>query len=317
MRGAALLLAAALLGGCAALDPPQTARLATSAPQGLPVRVERSAVPFFPQTPYHCGPAALATTLSDAGLATVPDDLAGVVFLPGRQGSLQTEMLAGARRRGALAYRLPGTLDAVLSEVAAGHPVLVLQNLGLSFWTVWHYAVLVGYDLARPEVVMRSGVTERETMSLATFERTWARGGHWAIVTLPPGRLPATVDEAAAVDAAIGFERAAAPAQAVLAYETLLQRWPGNLLAGMGLGNARHAAGDLAGAAVAFEATARSHDSAAAWNNLAQVRLELGARDAALAAAEQALARAEAAEPAWRDAAMATLRQVRAAPAQR
>jgi tetratricopeptide (TPR) repeat protein len=281
-------------------------------PAGLPPRTELREVPFFPQTPYHCGPAALATVLVHAGIAATPERLADAVFLPAREGALQTEVLAAARRFGALAVPVPPQLAALFAEVAAGHAVVLLQNLGLSFAPRWHYAVLVGYDLAARELVLRSGTTERELMGFALFERTWARGAHWAVVALPPGRLPATATEADAVQAAIAFERIAPAAQALRAYDSILARWPGNALAGLGQGNARFAGGDLAGAAQAFERVALQHDGAAAWHNLAATRLRLGQREAAWRAAERALARARSDEPAWREAAETMWRQVRA-----
>lgn len=301
-------LAALLLGGCAAVfTPPQTAELLARPPQDLPPRVERDEVPFFPQTRDHCGPAALATALADAGLPADPDRLADAVFLPSRGGSLQLEMLGGARRQGAVATRLPGELEALLREVAAGHAVVVLQNLGLDWLPRWHYAVVVGYDLAERELILRSGGTRREALPLRAFDYTWTRAGRWAVTVLPPDRLAATATEAQAQDAAVGFERAAQPAQAAVAYRTLLTRWPGNLLAGIGLGNSLNAAGDALGAAAAFDAVARRHDSAVAWINLARLRMAAGDVPGARSAAEQAVRRAQAAEPSWRDAATATL----------
>ena len=306
-RRAWLLGAAASgLSGCATFsEPPQTSALAVSPPPGLAPRTELREVPFFPQTRYHCGPAALATVLVHRGLTTTPEALADAVFLPAREGALQTEMLAAARRSGALAVPLPPQLSALFTEVAAGHAVVVLQNLGLSFAPRWHYAVLVGYDLAARELVLRSGTTERERMGFVLFERTWARGSYWSFVALPPGRLPVTAGEVDAVQAAIGFERVAPAAQAQRVYDSLVERWPDNLLAGLGLGNTRFAGGDAAGAAQAFERVALRHDSAAAWHNLAVVRQRLGQRAAALAAADRALARAQAVEPQWLDAARA------------
>ena len=301
-------VSAAGLSGCAVFaEPPQGAALTAAPPAGLPLRTELREVPFFPQTPYHCGPAALATVLVHRGLTTTPEALADAVFLPAREGALQTEMLAAARRAGALAVPLPPQLSALFTEVAAGHAVVVLQNLGLSFAPRWHYAVLVGYDIAAREVVMRSGTTERERMGFELFERTWARGSYWSFVALPPGRLPLTAHEVDAVLAAIAFERIAAPSQALRAYDSLLVRWPHNLLAGLGQGNARSAVGDDAGAALAFERVAAEHDSAAAWHNLAVMRLRLGQTAAAQAAAERAVARARAAEPQWLAASQALL----------
>lgn len=312
LAAAALVLAAAAgSSGCALLaEPPQTAALLAHTPAGLPQRMELSRVPFFPQAPYHCGPAALATVLADAGLAAEPERLADAVFLPSRQGSLQLEMLGGARRQGAVATLLPGELGSLLRELAAGHPVVVLQNLGLDFAPLWHYAVLVGYDLPARELVLRSGEVERERMSLRTFEHTWARAGHWAMAVLPPGQLPVTARLADAVQASLGFARVAAPTAQVQAWRALAERWPQDLLAVMALGNALHAAGDAAGAAKAFERAASHHDSAAAWNNLALTRLSLGDRSGARQAAQRAVARARAAEPAWLPAALQTEREI-------
>jgi tetratricopeptide (TPR) repeat protein len=106
------------------------------------------------------------------------------------------------------------------------------------------------------------------------------------------------------------FERAAPPDQAMLAYQAALQRWPGNLTLGLGLGNATQATGDTAGAAVVFERLARQQGSAVAWNNLAMARLKLGDGASALQAARQAVQRAQSAEPAWLSAAQATLADV-------
>jgi hypothetical protein len=301
-----LFVPAFALPGCALLSPtPQSDALASAVPSGLPPRAELDAVPFFPQTPYHCGPAALATVLAPAGFAGVtPESLADQVFLPAREGSLQVEMLAAARRAGAVAVTLPGELRALLTEVAAGRPLVVLQNLGLAVAPRWHYAVLVGYDLAAREIVLRSGATRRETMAMSLFERTWARGGHWALAAVPPGQWPVTVREADAVAAAVGFERAVPSAASRLqVFASLVARWPDNLPGRIGQGNAHAALGDWPRAAQSFERAAERHDSAAAWHNLALARWQLGQHEAARTAAGKALERARTAEPAWRDAA--------------
>ena len=281
-----LLLAALLAGGCAT----QTPALLAQPPAGLPARVELAGTPFFPDDSHFGGPAALATTLSAAGLPTRPEDLVGRVFLPGREGSLQIEMLAGARRSGAVATLIPGTLEALFRELAAGHPVVVLQNLGLSWAPSWHYAVAVGYDLDAGEILLRSGPMKRQALALRTFEHTWKRGGHWAFVALPPDRLAATATEAADTEALVAFERAAAPEAAATAYRAGLQRWPHSYTLQMGLGNALHAFGDLAGAEAAFGRAADTHGQAAAHNNRARVLLALGRPAEARQAAERGLA---------------------------
>ena len=281
----ALGLALALLSGCAV----QTAALRAAPPVGLPRSAELVATPFFAQTEYQCGPAALATALGAVDISVSAASLADEVFLPARAGTLQAEMVAGARRHGAVATLIPGTLEAVLREVAAGHVVVVLQNLGLSFVPRWHYAVVVGYELDTGEVLLRSGTTWRASMPLRTIEHTWARSGFWAFVALPPGEWPVTAQPNAVVEASIGFERSATPAQALRIYESALQRWPQNLTLAIGLGNALHASGDKRRAADVFRAAAEQHGSGAAWVNLAKVLLELGERDAAVEAAQRAV----------------------------
>jgi tetratricopeptide (TPR) repeat protein len=279
---------AALLAGCAS----QTSALSRGlAGPGLPRRAELADVPFFPRSgPDLCGPESLATLLQAQGFAVTPAELVPQVYLPGRRGSLQIEMLAAARRAGALAVQLPRTLAALCTEIAGGHAVLVLQNLGLSVAPAWHYAVAVGYDLDLSEVLLRSGDTARQRLSMRTFERTWARGHHWAIVALAPGRLPHTATEDEVVRALVAFERQAEPAAAVRAYEAARARWGHNLTITLGHGNSLYRAGRPAQAADAFETAARQHGHAAAWINLGMVALELGQRDRARAAAQQALA---------------------------
>jgi tetratricopeptide (TPR) repeat protein len=281
-----LLWAAAFLAGCAA---PQVSGLLERRPPDLPTRVEIAQTPFFPQEVYQCGPASLATVLQHAGKAASPESLRPQVYVPGRQGSLQAEMLAGARRHGLLAYPPAPNVEALLREIAAGTPAVVLQNLALDWAPLWHYAVAIGYDLDTREIVLRSGVTRRLAMSLDTFERTWARSGYWAMLALPPDRLPAGAAESSYVSAAAALERAD-PAAASLAYETALSRWPQNLAARLGLGNAKYSLRDLDGAVSAYRRMTQQHPGFAdAWNNLAQALIELGARDEALAAARRAV----------------------------
>lgn len=266
--GIFLALLLATLAGCAT---PQTDRLLESAP-AFPQPVELTAVPFFPQEAYQCGPAALATVLNGPGLSVTPEELAPQVYLPERQGSLQFELLAAARRHGRVPYVLRPQLEALTTEVASGHPVLILQNLGLAISPRWHYAVVVGFDLTRAEVVLRSGREHRHVTPLRTFERTWARGDYWAVVVLPPDKLPQTAEELPYLQSVLALEKLKRWQDAATAYRTALTRWPKSLGAHMGLGNSHYTLGDLRAAEAAFRAAIRNHpDAAVAFNNLAQV----------------------------------------------
>src|SRR5207248_928581 len=170
------------LAGCATL---QLQALVGSRSAGIPQRAELEAVPFFPQEDYQCGPAALAMVLSAGGKAIEPEVLRPQVYLPDRHGSLQIEMLAATRRNGFVAIELAPSLPDLLAEIAAGNPVVVLQNLALDWYPAWHYAVAIGYDLKARRITLRSGTERRLQMPLDTFEHTWRRSGYWAILAHP------------------------------------------------------------------------------------------------------------------------------------
>ena len=276
-----------LLTGCAS---PQMIGLEQHWPQDLPSQAELKDVAFFPQEDHECGPASLATVFQSAGVAVTPEQLLDQVYLPGRQGSLQVEMQAATRRNGLSAYVLTPDVQSVLHEVAAGNPVLVLQNLSLPFYPVWHYAVVIGYDRDKNVVILHSGRTARMEMSLFTFERTWARSGYWAMVALPPQRLPATASPEAMAQTLAALERVH-PVAARTAYASALKKWPDQRTLLLGAGNTAYALRDLPAAQLAYQTAVAAHpDFADAWNNLAQVLLDQGQRTDAARAIAKAVA---------------------------
>lgn len=275
------------LVGCAT---PQVGGLEAQWPADLPSQSMLQSVPFFPQEDYECGPASLAMVLQTAGVPVLPEQLVEQVYVPGRKGTFQTELLAASRRHGLPAYVLQPTVEAVLREVAAGNPVLVFQNLSLPIYPVWHYGVVIGFDRARNVLVLHSGRTEKLEMSLFAFERTWARGGYWAMVALAPPRLPATAQPTGYAQAVAALERVqVAPARA--AYGAALRQWPTDRVLMLGAGNTAYAMGDLPDAASAYRAAVQAHpDFADGWNNLAQVLLDQHQPRAASAAIAKAVA---------------------------
>src|SRR4051812_32396439 len=269
---------------------PQTAELRRALPQGIPEKTELREVPFFPQEEYQCGPAALATVLSASGSRVAPEDLVAQGYLPERKGSLQVEMLAAARRHGRVSYQLAPRLEDLLRELAAGNPVIVLQNLGLS--DGWHYAVAVGYDYDSGMLVLRSGTTERDLLPFTAHEVVWKRSGYWAMVVLPPDRIAATADESRWLSAVSAMERTGDEANARLAYGTFLKRWPDNVTAAIGLANAHYALGALPDAErVLRDAIKRAPDSVIVLNNLAQTLSDQGKNEEALPLIERAVER--------------------------
>lgn len=271
VRNGVLTLLVILLSGCASLQSPRLSH------DTYPDRIELTDVPFFPDEQYHCGPAALATVLQWGGVRTTPEQLAPQLYVPERRGTFQLELVANARRHGMIPYVLAPTFETLLNEVKAGNPVIVLQNLGLSWYAKWHYAVVVGFDLKQDEMVLRSGMEQRHLVPLSTFERTWRRGGYWAMAVLPPTRLPSTADELSYVQAVAALERLNRWDDAAKAYGQALSRWPRSLSVQLGYGNSRYALGDLGAAEFAYRNSTRDHPgSGDAWNNLAHVLAEQG-----------------------------------------
>ena len=255
----------------------------------IPSQHELKDVPFFPQQEHQCGPAALSMALQWTGVNVAPIDLSAEVYTPSLQGSLQSALLGAARRHGRAAYAIDG-LEDLLIQVAADHPVVILQNLALSWHPVWHYAVVVGYDLKSQTILLRSGLTARKEISLDLFSRTWARSQKWAISVLKPTELPEKPDESRYLEAILGLEKAGRYAEAIDGYRTALARWPHSFAASMGIGNSYYALQDLHPAADAFRVAVRLHpEKGAAYNNLAQVLSELGCRQEALQAARTAV----------------------------
>jgi tetratricopeptide (TPR) repeat protein len=273
------------LAGCAASPP-----LAEGIPPAMPRTLELRDTPFFPQEDYQCGPAALAMVLRASGIQVQPDALAPQVFLPKRRGSLQAELIGGARRQGRLAYLLPGTGQALLAELNEGRPVLVLQNLGVRQIPIWHYAVLVGYDTDRNTAVLRSGRQERKEMRWQRFARSWDDAGRWAMTTIAPGVIPAQADAARYLEAVAGIEAAGNRQAAAASYDAAIARWPEDSLAWLGRGNVAYADGDRVAAADAYaRAAILAPGDAAARNNLAQVLADAGCMDEAHRQLERAL----------------------------
>lgn len=273
------------LTGCAGLKKWEMLQKAGD----LPPRFELKTVPFFPQKAHQCGPAALAMALNWSGLPVSLEDLTDEVFTPTRKGSLQTALISAARRHGRIAYISTG-MDVIFSEVAAGHPVIILQNLGLSWYPVWHYSVVVGYNIPKKFVILRSGATARKIMASRVFEKTWARSNYWGLLILRPEQLPSMAKKDLFLEAVLGLEKARRFRAAIHGYKTALTRWPQNLTVLMGIGNCHYALGELKDAESAFRETVRLHPKeGSVLNNLAQILFEQGQNQEALEVAKKAV----------------------------
>ena len=289
-----------VLCGCAPI-PKSALELPTT------TKLELDDTPFYPQERYQCGPAALMTVLTMSGVDVALGEIVDKVYLPERKGSLQAELMAATRTEGRLPYVIDGTLAAIWEELAAGRPVLVLQNLGVATIPRWHYAVVVGIDADRGEVILRSGTDRRRITAIKTYLRTWRRSDYWAMVVLAPDEVPANVDRDRYFEVIAALEQTGRLDEAALAWRTAGQMWPGNTVTLFGLGNVQFATGNFIEAETTYRSLLNQDGQLlVARNNLALALAEQGKFDAAIEEIGIALTRNHdpALEPELRDTEM-------------
>lgn len=202
----------AALAGCAGSVAPEVRQ--------LPERVELSGT-FYRGQANQSGPQVLASMLSQQGIVITPGLLEKPLKLPGAEAQLQQNMQNLAREYGMVVYPLDGNLSALLTQVAAGYPVMVRFTEGSAFWAEPRYAILAGYNRQKQTVLLRAGMNRRLLMDFNSFESAFKDAGGWAVLIQKPNQLPAKVDgprwlKAASDLGQAGQEQAAARASKAL-----------------------------------------------------------------------------------------------------
>ena len=184
-------------------------------------------------------------------------------------------MLAAPRRYGRVSYQLAPRYADVLREVAAGNPVIVLQDVGLMF-PQWHYAVLNGFDYPSGTIYLRSGTKPRKKMPFTAFERDWMKSGYWAMVVTPPDRIPVTATEQGWMSAVLAMARRGTrerPPGLRRRAQALARQSAGRRRPGQPISRARR----LCGAVAVLRVARRNHpQSVIVLNNLAQALSDRG-----------------------------------------
>lgn len=225
-RCARFLLAFATLlmfNGCTSKEPLVSAKRYTSSNIKVPFVAPRSdlcaATSIEMVSSYWHATTSYTPRLSQ-------EELDARTLIPAKGGTLQIELMATARANGLLAYTLAPTLDALLHELEQQHPVIVLLNRGYSWYPLWHYAPVTGYNKKDQTILMHFSDRPDEAMDIATFKRLWERSSNWGTVLLPPGHLPATVSSKAFLHTAYDLEKTGMRDDAIIAYKSALKRWP-------------------------------------------------------------------------------------------
>ena len=231
---AGFILTVLLLSACQ--TPPQTQQLLRE-PPNITFSHLIAQVPFFPQQQFYCGPTTLAEVANFHGVEASPDTIAAHTFTPGLEGTLQIEMAAATRQLGLVAYQQRGSMQQLLQLLAEDIPVIVLQNNSVAWLPQWHYAVAIGYDLSKAEIILHSGVTAEHRLNFATFERTWQRGKYWMLAMLPSQITSPHLDPFIYSKACHDLLNTQQAAAGVAALISATQQWPDYWLPYFLLGN--------------------------------------------------------------------------------
>ncbi|OHD97752.1 MAG: hypothetical protein A2W82_06785 [Sulfurimonas sp. RIFCSPLOWO2_12_36_12] len=169
-------------------------------------------------------------------------------LIPAKGGTLQIELIAATRANALLAYPLEPTFDALFMELKDNHPVIVLVNRGFSWYPLWHYAPVTGYDAKSQTVLMHFGDKPNEAVPIGTFASIWQRSGNWGVVLLPPNELPASASGQKYLRSAYDFEKIGMVDEAIIAYKSALLRWPRDIAILFALGNAYYSTHQISSA---------------------------------------------------------------------
>jgi tetratricopeptide (TPR) repeat protein len=150
--------------------------------------------------------------------------------------------------------------------------------------------VVIGIEPDQDDFILRNGQAGRQFITFDAFDRAWAPGRQWAMVTTRADELPATATADQWIRAADSATKAGKPRLAETMISTAMAKWGETTGSWVAMGNARFAARDLNGASLAYrKAIELKPDNAVAHNNYAEVLLDRHCIDDAQEQIEAAL----------------------------
>ncbi len=276
-----------ILSGCTSKEPLPTGKYHSSS---------NIKVPFVSPRSDLCGSASIEMISSywQSTTSYVPRlsryELDKRTLIPAKGGTLQVELVSAARANGLLVYPLDPTFDALLSELEKQHPVIVLVNRGYSWYPLWHYAPVTGYDKEKRTILMHFSDRPNEALPIATFSALWKRSGNWGVLLLPPRNLPASASPKTFLHAAYDLEKIGMIDDAFIAYQSALKRWPKDIDIHFALANAYYHSHQLTAAERSYRKVlsfAPAHPLA--LNNLADLLCRTGRSNEALRVIKKAV----------------------------
>jgi len=191
-----------------------------------------------------CGPSVLNMAVEAHKPGIAYSVFKRMTYREELNGTLKSDIIGAARRLGLAPYRVP-SMSQMLTLVEHGQPVIVFQNLGVSWLPAWHYSLLVGYRADRNAVYLHTGKEPYQELGFSRFHATWRRGGKWSYVVVPAGVIPEHVPFAEALDNAVVFENLGQKDVALAIYTGMAGRWPERFEPHLGLASLHYQSGNL------------------------------------------------------------------------
>ena len=144
-----------------------------------------SDVPFFPQSEYECGPAALASVLNYYGYGVTPEEIAKAIYRKRLRGTLSMDLLLFAQGMGVFVRAYRGDLTDAKDQISKDRPLIVFQDVGYPLLPIRHFSVVIGYDETKGILILHSGKRANKAIPYKGFLRSWAKMDNWTLLILP------------------------------------------------------------------------------------------------------------------------------------
>jgi ABC-type bacteriocin/lantibiotic exporter with double-glycine peptidase domain len=175
-RAIGVLVVVALLGGCSI---PGMDR----APHPVSTSIRIEGVPFFPQSHYQCGPAALAGVLNYYGDDISPEEIAEAIYRKKIRGTVSLDMALYPRERGFSSRWYSGSIEDIQRAVGEGIPLIVMVDRGVAWISAHHFMVVTGY--APVGIVANTGKTPGKIIPWNRFLSHWHKTQNWTLLITP------------------------------------------------------------------------------------------------------------------------------------
>jgi Tfp pilus assembly protein PilF/predicted double-glycine peptidase len=232
------------------------------------------AVPFVPQKPEWCGPAALAMVANFYGDRVTQEDIAAAIHERGLRGVLTTDLAEHAQRLGFWARTYRGDIADLRRKLADGVPLILHTRFGDRD----HFLVAIGADKFAQTVTVHTDSRAALELPEDELRRRWERSGRWTLLVCPPERVTWRLSADEHNDLGVFLERRGQFMAAAGRYKLAAELQPRNAVFPFNLGNAFLKQKLFAEAAAAFRrADTLAPDNADTLNNLAWTFCELDA----------------------------------------